>query len=88
MSATSSVGAPVSWREAGISDAFIETIDASVRGEIGLLTAGGAFIAKVAIELLVGASVAVIGLLVVPWVAAVGLFVVVRLPAGISGGGH
>ena len=43
----------------------------SVRGEIGLLGVRAGFVTVVAIELLVLASVAVIVLLVVPWVAAV-----------------
>ena len=61
-----------SWREAGISHAFIKK-DSSVRvySEIGLLAVRAGFVVVVAIELLEVASVAVNGILVVPWVAAV-----------------
>ena len=79
---TSSVGAPVSsWREAGISHAFIKK-DSSVRvySEIGLLAVRAGFVVVVAIELLEVASVAVNGILVVPWVAAAVSYTHLTLP--------
>lgn len=68
-----------------ISEDLVETFDPSVRRAIGSLVARTGFVAIVPIELLVVASVTVIALLVLPWVAAVELLVVVTMLAGRAG---
>ena len=84
----------MSWRETVTSDAFVENFDSVSRGANGLLVVNSGVvpvvlvrfeIAGVTDELLVVAWVAAVGLLVVVWIAAVELVVVVGLLAGRAG---